>query len=864
MTFIDRAIGIDLGTTNSEVAMLEPSERELFVYQDRFKRRTVPSVVAWDPDKGFLVGRAARARRGKKPPPIESIKRKMGQTEAVACGPHELTPEEVSGKILVTLREHMQQFLKERSSGVEARVQRAVITVPAYFDAPQVEATRRAAELADLDPIGIIQEPTAAAIYHTWKRQLGDGNCLVYDFGGGTFDVSVLRCVGGEYQVLAIDGDNYLGGDDLDRRFAEKLRKMLVELGYSLDLDVRGNDEDRARYTQLVHLAQEIKEALSSRDVVSVSKQGFLVDQQGESVELETEIGREQYEEAVADLVETTISCCLRALEASKEKADVGLEDVDRVILVGGSTRVGMIIRRVTEAICEPSRAEAPLQDEVDTCVALGAAIHAAQIGGLRIGDEEQQAQVLLTSPLVAKSTPLRLGLRVEQAPSGARELAVLRDGESVAGAPMPGDAVAPVRLAIPLSEEEQQPLTLVMRGDEDEALAELVFAVYRGDVRPRATALSRPAVVAKDVSLEVVRAGRRDRRVLLPKGTGLPMKVKQKFFTADQSGAVVLRLLQGRIPIKTLMLQVPPDLPTGTPVELNIRCDEAMRLEAKATVAGQELWATVEPPKQPKFDPGGDVEGLLEEADGVKRSLWGGRGDFYRREVDGLSASIREVVATDPDKLMALCNRLRGLVDEFKPDETAGGLAPPMHHFQFQLDGLRRVVYRAKGAIMGMGRAAWEERIHDIEKRADEAYAAADPVAWRRICNEVQALRETANQEEFATMRMDDPAHLARRLASLSYRANEIEHELEDFVPSASDEVREMQLAERDQLLSALRERVAGALGQMPAEPESGSTAELRRKLERIEAELDRIEVAFERIPSMGLVAEHGGGGQG
>ena len=854
MTFIDRAIVIDLGTTNSEVAMLEPSERDLFVYQDRFKRRTVPSVVAWDPDKeSFLVGRAARARRGKKPPPIESIKRKMGQTEPVACGPHQLTPEEVSGKILATLRDYMQQFLKERASGIEARVQRAVITVPAYFDAPQVEATRRAAELADLDPIGIIQEPTAAAIYHTWKRQLGDGNCLVYDFGGGTFDVSVLRCVG---------GDNYLGGDDLDRRFAEKLRKMLVEHGYALDLDVRGDEEDRARFTRLVHLAQEIKEALSTRDVVRVSKQDIMQDQQGESVELEAEIGRAEYEEAVADLVETTITCCLRALEASKEKADVGLAEIDRVILVGGSTRVGMIIRRVTEAICGPSLAEEPLQDEVDTCVALGAAIHAAQIGGLRIGDEEQQAQILLTSALVAKSSPLRLGLRVEQAPEGARELAVLRDGESVAGAPLPGDAVAPVRLAIALGEEQQQPLTLVLRGEDDVTLAELPFAVYRGDVRPRATALSRPAVVAKDVSLEVVRAGRRDRRVLLPKGTGLPMKVKQKFYTADQSGAVVLRLLQGRIPIKTLMLQVPPDLPTGTPVELNIRCDEAMRLEAKANVAGQELWATVEPPKQPKFDPSGDVEGLLENADGVKRSLWGGRGDYYRREVDALSASIREVVATDPDKLLALCNRLRGLVDEFKPDETAGGLAPPMHHFQFQLDGLRRVVYRAKGAIMGMDRAAWEERIRDIEQRADEAYAAADPVAWRRICNEVQALRETANQEEFATMRMDDPAHLARRLASLSYRANETEHELEDFVPSASDEVREMQLAERDQLLSALRERVASELTQLPAQPASGSTAELRRKLERIESELDRIEVAFERIPSMGLVAEHGGGG--
>ena len=103
--------------------------------------------------------------------------------------------------------------------------------MPAYFDAPQVEATRKAGELAGLDVIGILQEPTAAAIYHTWKRRLDDGNFLVYDLGGGTFDVSILRCVGGEYQVLAIDGDNYLGGDDFDRRYAEHLRKQLVDEG---------------------------------------------------------------------------------------------------------------------------------------------------------------------------------------------------------------------------------------------------------------------------------------------------------------------------------------------------------------------------------------------------------------------------------------------------------------------------------------------------------------------------------------------------------------------------------------------------------------------------------------------------------
>ena len=178
----------------------------------------------------------------------------MGQTTKVPCGPDELAPEEVSAKILAELRARMQESLGGKApKGVEVKVARAVITVPAYFDAPQIEATRRAGAMAGLDVLGILQEPTSAAIYHTWKSRLGDGNFLVYDLGGGTFDVSVLRCVGGEYQVLAIDGDNYLGGDDLDRRYAETLRAGLAEKGYALDLDVRCDDDDDRHHLRPAH-----------------------------------------------------------------------------------------------------------------------------------------------------------------------------------------------------------------------------------------------------------------------------------------------------------------------------------------------------------------------------------------------------------------------------------------------------------------------------------------------------------------------------------------------------------------------------------------------------------------------------------
>lgn len=862
--FVDRPVGIDLGTTNSEIAMLDPSERDLHIFTDRFGRRTVPSAVAWDPKaEAYVVGHPARQRRGKTPGPIESIKRRMGQAVTVEVGPNALSPAEISAKILEELRLRMREHLnKQASSGFEARVDRAVITVPAYFDAPQVEATRLAGELAGLDVIGILQEPTAAAIYHTWKSRLGDGNFLVYDLGGGTFDVSILRCLGGEYQVLAIDGDNYLGGDDFDRRFAERLRNMLVERGYSLDLDVRNNEDDRAKFGRIVHLAQEIKESLSTSDVVNVSKQEFMKDKNDDSVSFEAEIGRAEYEKAIADLVETTITCCERALARSAETSSVDLSQIDHVVLVGGSTRVPMVIRRVVESICKKSRSEKPLQDEVDTCVALGAAIHAAQLGGLRVGEDQKKVAVSFTTPLVSQSAKVRLGLRFDQVPSNAEEAIVFRgisaqeSTDEITRVAVPDSNTTIVRVEIPLGEEPEQGMRLSVRSSEREVLAELPFAVYRGDVRPRASALSRPSVVAKDIALEVIRAGRRERRVLISRGAGLPIEAKHRFFTADQSGAVVLRLLQNRMPIKTLLLQVPKDLPVGTPVELTLRCDDAMRMEARAVVAGQELWAQVEPPAAPRFDPAGAVESLIEDAEKTGKNLWGSSSNAYRHEADMLISGIRETVMTDPDKMQALAEKLKILVDWYRgdPNET---LSPPMARFEAELADLRRVVYRATGNLHGLDRAGWDKRIEDIETRASAAYEANDAVVWRRVYNEVQALYETAVQEEFSAMRLDDPSYLERRIRSERLYAQSVERKLADFVPSSS-EVGPLQLAERDKLFAQLQEKSVEPLRNLSADTKDA--AALRRKLEAVNAETSRIDSSIERLHSLGLVTERGG----
>jgi molecular chaperone DnaK len=842
MSFVDRAVGIDLGTTNSEIALLDPSEQELVVHADRFGRRTVPSAVAWDPaTQSFVVGRAARQRRGQKDEPIESIKRRMGQASRVRIGPHELTPEDISAKILAELRARMLADLAARTpEGIEARVERAVITVPAYFDAPQIAATREAGVLAGLEVLGVLQEPTAAAMYHAWRGEIGDGVFLVYDLGGGTFDVSILRSVAGEHQVLAIDGDNYLGGDDLDRRFADRLKKRLVERGYRLDR------EDAARTERLRHLAQEVKESLSTEEVVHLSREAVFADDDGEPVSVDLEIGRGEWEAAVADLVEQTIACAERALARAHEVAGVSPADIDRVILVGGSTRTPLVTRRVRDAIAAKTKSRELAQAEVDTCVALGAAVHAAQLGGFRVGNEA--ARVTFVSPLVTRTSELRVAVRVE-APEGVRAVSVTRDGASLARADVVGDK--PTRLSVALGDEAETPLTLALSDASGAVLGTIPFAGYRGDVRPRPGALSQPTVVAKDIALEVVRAGRRERKVLVPRGASVPLEVTTELATADRSGAVVLRLLSNRLPIATLVLEVGTELAVGTPVRLVLACDQAMRIEARAEVAGRTLWAKVEPAPQLPASVA-EVERLIEDVEAAEKRLWGRDADAFRRAVSPLLAGLREVASTDPDKRAALAAQLR-----FALDEAAGSsderLSPPLHRFEELLDGLRRIVFASEAPVLGKPVEHWETRIADLDGRGRAAWEKVDEGGWRRATNEAQALFETASTQALAARRTDDPAYLVLRASGTRGWAARLGRALDDLVLSSAPEVRARQERERD----ALRAAIGTAVEHLEAGVATNEAASVRRALDQAAADLDRVERGIERLPSLGLVTD-------
>ncbi|MBA2663503.1 MAG: Hsp70 family protein [Bradymonadaceae bacterium] len=861
---IHRAAGIDLGTTNSAVAVLLPDGSDIVMLEDKYRRKTIPSMVGFNPTTELLViGHEAWNRRAMTPAPVSSIKRKMGSHATVAVGPHKMLPEEVSARILERLTRDMQAFVDERVEDAAMILGSAVITVPAYFDAPQIEATRKAGELAGLQVLGLLQEPTAAALYYAWKHGIGDATFLVYDLGGGTFDVSVIRCMLGEYQVLGIHGDNYLGGDDFDRRLAEYFRRHLVEQGYSLDLDIAQNADDATRFLLLVRLAQEVKEALSTSEIQYVARRDIFDDKDGQPVTLELEFSREQFEELIEPLIDDSIKCCLEALAISERQGDVRLADVDHVLLVGGSTRVPLVQQKIAAALCGPerSRAAAPLVDEPDTCVALGAAIHAGNLGGLTLlpEDETATARVRLSSSLGTSEPHIYLAGELQQAPEAVKT-AVLLDPHGEVAAIVRVDhedgvvAFAFEQVATP--DEGRYDFSLEFCNAAGDALVSFPVWVRRHPPhaiwRPTGSALSNPSVLAKDIYLDVVRDGRASRQLLLSHGTSLPAEGKYRFFTADRSGAVLLRLFQNRFPIRTIHLDVPTETPVGTPIDLSLTVDAAMTMVCNGEVLGQTFWAQIEPPPARELKNWTQIETLLDETEATANKLWGNEARIFRDASDPLIAGIREAARTDPDKLQVLVSRLEDIVFTFHQREA--DLTPAFSRMETLLDSIRRLVFREEGQSrhLGIGQQDWQQRIDSLDAEAKAAYQAHDQPAWTRAFNRVQATWESLAQDEYR-FRVTDPAEHVRTMhVTLANVIEELRYGFESFPISSNPETRQLQQKELENLKRALDTNVAAPYERLsPDTP----VAQAKPELDRLFEATSHIRHQFDKLPNLGLV---------
>ena len=357
----DVIIGIDLGTTNSEVAVVQDGKARVLTGGDD---PILPSVVGVAEDGKLLVGRPARNQFVLAPErTIKSIKRKMGQDVRVPLGGQEYRPQEISAMILRTLKERAERELGHA-------VTKAVITVPAFFNDTQRQATREAGALAGLDVVRILNEPTAAALTYN-PQQTGSHRFLVYDLGGGTFDVSVVQTEGGVFEVLASHGDTQLGGDDFDDLLVNHIADDFASL-YAIDLRA-----DRTSRARLLHAVEEAKKKLSDHPFAKLEEE-FIAEKDGIPLHLSTEIERGTYEALIRPLIDRTMACVQRALDDSRLTAS----QIDRVVLVGGSTRTPLIGELLEDRLGQPvHKAINP-----DLCVALGAAVQAAIIAGDAVG----------------------------------------------------------------------------------------------------------------------------------------------------------------------------------------------------------------------------------------------------------------------------------------------------------------------------------------------------------------------------------------------------------------------------------------------------------------------------------------------
>ena len=353
-------IGIDLGTTNSEVAIVRDGRAEILGVDDS---QMLPSVVGLANDGALLVGRSARNQLTLYPErTIRSVKRRMGEDVQLDMGDQSFRPQEVSALILGRLKQAAEQHLGET-------VEKTVITVPAYFSDAQRQATRDAGALAGLDVVRIINEPTAAALAYEVDHE-GARTILVYDLGGGTFDVSVVRMTGDVTEVLASHGNNQLGGDDFDARLIEHLLEHLR--------DTHGADPiaDRAAMARIQRACEAAKITLSDAPFARIEEE-YLLEHDGQPVNLSLEIERDHYEDLIDEYVDET----LEAVHIALKGAGLSVSDMDEILLVGGATRTPLVQRRLEETLGMRPRAEV----DPDLCVAAGAAIQAAVIAGQRV-----------------------------------------------------------------------------------------------------------------------------------------------------------------------------------------------------------------------------------------------------------------------------------------------------------------------------------------------------------------------------------------------------------------------------------------------------------------------------------------------
>jgi len=725
MQFKNKATGIDLGTTNSAVAILNPSDSEIVLHRDpNTHSKTTPSCLWKNPrprdgEDPYVVGVRAAGRVGSVPEPIRSIKSKMGKQCTVRVTDEDMTPEQVSSFYLKELKNQIETDVAGfNTEQVNWFVDRAIVTVPAYFDQPAIDATRKAAEMAGLELVELLAEPTAAARFHCWRTNTMNGTFMIYDFGGGTFDVSILRVTEGRPEELGIKGNNRLGGDDIDDAIARHICECLNDQGWALDLDPANDPEDRLRFILLKAMAEKTKKALS--DSTTYILRDELKDKNGDRVLVEIPFERppkpdwqnlSPIEQIIFNQAKRTIPYCHQAIEIAKQTANITAANLDGIILAGGSTHIPLVREIVRNEFCAEPDAEynqlveigdrmpqpEPVYEEVDTIVARGAAIQAAAAGGLHVYNENRTTRICLSGT----------GLTAQTEGEGEEEIALsnvgmvvekLSENESVGESPswkpLSGGSVEVGGLDCEEDEKEINKHGIVTFEDIEvraDAMSLLEFKVYDksgnliavadreitpGDQEPDPVTT---ATLAKALNLEVNADGQLTLEELIPQMSSLP---REEEFEFQHPGTrrVLFPVYQNRKKIQVIKVDV-PDMPAGEPVNLKVSVDKLSFITVKGVIGSKSFEAAIEPPPPRAFPSEDEIASLKKRFEAALQFLApGDRMAPQLRWINALKGFEDARTAKNDDLAIHNFEEMEAIVDEI--ERPAVVLEPPKEKF--------------------------------------------------------------------------------------------------------------------------------------------------------------------------------------
>jgi molecular chaperone DnaK len=598
---IRKTLGIDLGTTNSVIALLDSTDSTILTGRDGQGRRTFPSLVSWHREHQRIVAGHAVAARDADEPPIASVKRFMGLPREFELGPKKLTPPEVSACILRMLRDMMARTLNDPRQLLDS----AIITMPAYFNHNQIEATRQAGELAGFEVVELLHEPTAAAIYYSWLGHHGDASYLVYDLGGGTFDVSIIRRRLDDHEVLSVSGDPFLGGDDFDRLLATHLVEngtwRMEEGGRAEDVNLPllsqlfdpATPTGARNFARLVRVAESIKIELTDRERVEHYLPDLIVMEDGRMLTLEATVERSVFHRLIRDKVDQTIDCCRGALGRARERAGLSLSEIDYVVLVGGSSRVPLVRDTVRAAFCNRELAEHvrnldPLLHEPDLCVAYGAALRAATHGTHYFFPS---VELHLTSPVNTRDLAYQAsGVVRSESDDAALDGGSVRIRSLATGLSEEAflDERGTFTQEVELQPETDNALEFAVCDGWGQEMARVVTVVRHQSSAPQLGQGVLPTqLMTKPLQIEVLsRGGQRIKQVVAPVGATLPGVFSCTCRTHDQSGRILVPIFEENRIVKAMVIDdLDPALPIGSPVEVEFAIDVKHSIEVRVRV---------------------------------------------------------------------------------------------------------------------------------------------------------------------------------------------------------------------------------------------------------------------------------------